>query len=354
MKVLFLYSQGGKIVTGGQKYEDMLFRILQENPRFTVERVWLNNISGKVSKYTSPLRNLLLAKKLRGYDLVLFNSVSGLNFIPLAWFMRKAMGVKVGVIHHHFLYREKSGIKRPWYKMLEFGFLRVADTIVVPSPYINDICRDMFPGRDVRYWQIPFDPHPVELPLRPVPGNLLYIGTIEPRKGLEYLLEAMALLKRRGVECRLTAVGKTVRQDYRDMLDRIITRDGLQVDFPGFISPEEKDRRTAGADIFVFPSLMEGYGMVLCESMVNGLPVVCFDNSAMPYTVKNGENGLLVPDRDAAAFADAIERITTGRALRAQLSEGALQTARTFMTPDRYRILANREIEEMLGIRDNK
>lgn len=350
MKVLFLYSQGGQIVTGGQKYEDMLFNVLKDNPRLTVERVWLNNITGKLSKYTSPLRNLALARKLRGYDLVFFNSVSGLNFIPLALLLRFAMRRKTAVIHHHFLYREKSGIRRLWYKMLEIGFLRAASTIVVPSPYINHLCHDMFPGREIRYWQIPFDPSPVPLPLTPEPGNLLYTGTIERRKGLEYLLRAMTILKNRGIECRLTAVGKTVEPAYRAMLDDMIAADKLDVRFTGFIPLEEKERIMASADIFVFPSQMEGYGMVLCESMVNATPVVCFDNSAMPYTVSDGENGLLVPDRDTEKFADAIERITTDRGLRRKLSEGASATATTFMTPARYREKANRETEEMLGM----
>ena len=77
--------------------------------------------------------------------------------------------------------------------------------------------------------------------------------------------------------------------------------------------------------------------MVICESMVNGLPVVCFDNSAMPYTVKDGVNGLLVPDGDDAAMADAIGRVVADRDLRRRLSEGALATVETFMTRERFR-----------------
>ena len=49
-KILFLYSQGGEIITGGQKYEDRLYRELQTAEGLQVERRWLNNISGKISK----------------------------------------------------------------------------------------------------------------------------------------------------------------------------------------------------------------------------------------------------------------------------------------------------------------
>ena len=113
--------------------------------------------------------------------------------------------------------------------------------------------------------------------------------------------------------------------------------EGLDVRFTGFVSDEELQRIISQADIFTFPSRLEGYGMVICESMVNGLPVVCFDNSAMPYTVKDGVNGLLVADGDDEAMADAIGRVIADRDLRRKLSEGALATVSSFMTRERFR-----------------
>lgn len=345
-KILFLYSQGGAIVTGGQKYEDQLFRILSAHPSMQVDRVWLNNISGKISKYTSPLRNLRLLRQLSSYDLIFFNSVHGLPFIPLAWCLRFLLRRNTAVIHHHFLYREKKGIRRLWYKIIEKGFLRVSRTIVVPSPYINNLCRHMFPRHPLRYWQIPFD-GTAPLAPAPVPGRLLYIGTIEPRKGLEYLLRAMTILKKKGIRVELTAVGKTIDEPYRRNLDTIIADNGLSVRFTGFISLEEKERIMSQADIFTFPSLMEGYGMVLCESMVRSIPVICFDNSAMPYTVSHLHNGMLVPDRDSHALADAIARVVTDRTLRDSLARGAASSAASFMTPSRFRTLVTAETYQL-------
>ena len=336
MKILFLYSHGGEIVTGGEKYEDMLYRDYKEHPGMEVERVWLNNDKGRLRKYLSPLRNLLLAWKLRRYDLVLFNSAHCFNFLPLIWLL-KSMGVKTGIIHHHFLFHGMTGARHTYYRWLEVGFLHGAAAVIVPSPYIDGLCRRMFPRKDIHYWQIPFEPHPSQLPAAPEPGNLLYIGTIEPRKGLAHLLGAMSILKKRGVGGRLTIVGKTVKPDYRAMLDNKIAEEGLDVRFTGFVSDEELQRIISQADIFTFPSRLEGYGMVICESMVNGLPVVCFDNSAMPYTVKDGVNGLLVADGDDEAMADAIGRVIADRDLRRKLSEGALATVSSFMTRERFR-----------------
>ncbi len=349
MKILFLYSHGGEIVTGGEKYEDMLYRELGKMPGIEVERVWLNNDRGKLRKYLSTVRNLSLVGKLKKYDLVLFNGAHCFNFLLLIWLLRLC-GVKTGVIHHHFLFHGMGSVRRIYYKWMECGFLKGSANIIVPSPYIDELCRGMFPRRKIYYWQIPFEPSPSALPPSPVAGNLLYIGTIEPRKGLVHLIDAMAILKERGEECRLTVVGKTVRHDYKELLDEKIAKHGLDVRFTGFVSSQELDRIVSEADIFTFPSRLEGYGMVICESMVNGLPVICFNNSAMPYTVKDGVNGVLVLDGDSGAFASAISKVTSDRRLRDRLSEGALATVGSFMTPARFRDTVKREMAVILSV----
>ena len=67
----------------------------------------------------------------------------------------------------------------------------------------------------------------------------------------------------------------------------------------------------------------EGFGMVLAEAQTYSLPIICFNNSAMPYTVRDGFNGFLCENRNAGAMADAIERVVSDRKLRARLSENA-------------------------------
>ncbi len=348
-KILFLYSQGGKIITGGQVYEDILFQGLKANPELEVDRIWLNNITGKWNKYTSGIRNLRLLRKAGKYDLIFFNSVQGISFLPLIILLRLFPGTKTAVIHHHFLHHQVEGARRVFYRMQENPFMRSADIIVVPSPYILDLCKSLFPKNEIRYWQIPFDKPRNAIQPHPTKGELLYVGTIENRKGLIYALHALSALKKRGVECHLTIVGKTVEPDYKAVLDQIIASENLNVTFTGFITAEEKQNLTAKADAFLFPSLLEGYGMVLCEAMMNGLPVICFDNSAMPYTVKDGENGLLVPNKNSEAMAEAIERITLDRTLRQRLSQGALAFTSSLNNTDSFHALTNREVQEIVG-----
>ena len=144
-KILFLYSQGGKIITGGQVYEDILFQGLKANPELEVDRIWLNNITGKWNKYTSGIRNLRLLRKAGKYDLIFFNSVQGISFLPLIILLRLFPGTKTAVIHHHFLHHQVEGARRVFYRMQENPFMRSADIIVVPSPYILDLCKSLFP-----------------------------------------------------------------------------------------------------------------------------------------------------------------------------------------------------------------
>ena len=346
MKVMFLYCHDGQMVTGGMKYEDTLYKIWADNPDVETDRVWLNLPMRGKKRHLAWTRTLSQLHRLGGYDLVIFNSAQGDIFLPLARLLR-LKGVKTAAVHHHFIHHDIKGWRRHHYKAWENGFLRSVDHIIIPSPYIDALCRDMFPGKNRHYWQIPFDTPAIPLGNRPEAGNLLFIGTIEPRKGLAYLLEAMTRLKKRGTDCSLTVIGKTLSAEYRDMLDRKISREGLRVRFTGYITKEEMDAIVSRSDIFAFPSLLEGYGMAICESMVNGLPVICFDNSAMPYTVKDGVNGLLVKDRDSAAMADAIARVITDRPLRDRLSKGAVETSRGFMTSARFIPMVNRDILSM-------
>lgn len=349
-KILFLYAHQEIILTGGQIYEDNLYKILKADSRFDVSRRWLDNVNSKWDRYSSSIGNLRLRRELKDYDLVIFNSVESLSFTPLIRSLRNVKGVKTATVHHHFMFLEKEGIRRKWYRLQEMSILRAVDHILIPSPYILSLVDRMLPGHPRTYWQIPFTRDDAgSAPNNPVKGNLLFIGTIEPRKGLKYLIDAMAILKKRGVDVNLTVIGKTVRQDYRDMLDETIAREGLSVRFTGFISAEEKEAIMSQTDIFTFPSLMEGYGMALCESLVKGIPAICFNNSAMPYTIRDGENGLLVADRDTAALADAIARVVTDRELRGQLSRGARESADKLMTPERFREMVLKDTLRICG-----
>lgn len=162
------------------------------------------------------------------------------------------------------------------------------------------------------------------------------------------MLESLAYLKNKAHSYHLIIIGKVVDVKYKKQLDEIISEFGLKVTFTGFISQEEKTEIIMQSDVFVFPSQLEGYGMVLCEAMCEGLPVICFNNSAMPFTVNNNQNGIIVPNKDIIAFAEAIEKIVDNREVNERLAAGALEYAGNLINPQQFKELTNMDVIRML------
>lgn len=337
-KILMQYNRWGKVITGGHVYEDNLFRWLKEDG-VEIDRRSADAGMSRMLKLFYPLVHLRLLRHMRDYDLIVFNSVCAPYFLPLLWALRLTTRKKTVAIHHHFMNNEFKGLKHYFYRFWEHTFLKSAHVILTPSPYILSLCQQHFPRKKAICLPIPFTTDEI-LNARPQKGALVYVGTVEPRKGLVYLIEALTELKKRGHDYTLTIIGKTIDAGYKTTLDRMITDADIKVRFTGFIDMDEKKEILSAADVFVFPSMLEGYGMVLCEAMACGLPVVCFDNSAMPFTVHSGDNGILVPNKDSMQFADAVERIVEDRTLREKLSKGARSYAATLLTPATFRLKA--------------
>lgn len=152
------------------------------------------------------------------------------------------------------------------------------------------------------------------------PLALLAAGRLTPRKGLDDLIDAVALLVAEGRPVTLRIVGDGTE---RERLRARAESRGLSaaVSFPGWrddLRPE-----FAHGGVFVLPSLGEGMSNVLLEAMASGCPVVASDIAANREVVRHGASGLLAPVRDPAALAGALRRIIDDRGLARALGEGA-------------------------------
>ncbi len=139
------------------------------------------------------------------------------------------------------------------------------------------------------------------------------IALFRPRKGIETLLRAMALLRWQGVNVRLRAVGDFESPDYGRRVTQLVWDLGLDaaVDWVGF--QRDIDRQLAQMDLLILPSLFgEGLPMVLLEAMSAGLPVVAANVEGIPEAVRDGREGLLVAPGDSQELARAISRIVSG------------------------------------------
>jgi glycosyltransferase involved in cell wall biosynthesis len=167
--------------------------------------------------------------------------------------------------------------------------------------------------------------------------RILSVAFLRPEKGIEYLLEAVSLLKA-DVPWELEIVGPPEFSDYSAKLHCIAVARGIgeRIRWEGYV-PNGKpllDRMRA-ADIFVLPTLSEGTPHVLVEARANGLPCISTSVGGVPTTVMDGYDALLVPPKDAQALAQAIERLIDDNELRRALIGNGLMAARK-QTLDRF------------------
>lgn len=164
---------------------------------------------------------------------------------------------------------------------------------------------------------------------------ILGLGTLQPRKNYSRLISAFAKiadvsrsLDGRPINHNLVIVGKKGW-----LFDNIIAdaaRLGVRtrIKFPGYVEEEDLPALYRAADLFVFPSLYEGFGLPPLEAMACGTPVVTSNVSSLPEVV--GEAGLMVDPTDVYSLANGMSRALQDRGLRNQMIERGLARAATF------------------------
>jgi len=174
---------------------------------------------------------------------------------------------------------------------------------------------------------------------------LLFVGRIEPLKGLETLLRAMALLRARGVcdftKMCLSIVGgdpdETAAQKNAEMERLKALREELGVaDMVTFLGKQDQDALPdyyAAAEVVIMPSHYESFGMVALEAMACGIPVIASEVGGLAVLVRDGETGFHVPDQDPGALADRICQIITDPLMQREFGEQAARYAQGYAWP---------------------
>lgn len=152
----------------------------------------------------------------------------------------------------------------------------------------------------------------------------LFVGTLEPRKNLVTLLQAYAALSPHQRLPLIIGGGKG--WDY-DAIFETVERYRLDVQFPGFIASEELPFWYNCAEVFIYPSIFEGFGLPVLEAMACGTPVIVSDASSLPEVA--GTSGMCVPPQDVEAWSEALRRAASDDDWRSTAREqGFVEAAR--------------------------
>ena len=161
--------------------------------------------------------------------------------------------------------------------------------------------------------------------------TVLFVGRLEPRKGLAYLVRAFLRLKPAFPRLRLLVVGRDDRHTQDKAMAMVPPRLRTDLVFVGAVPQADLPSYYASADVFCAPSLGgESFGIVLAEAMAVGLPVVCSDIGGYRDVVRDGADGLLVPPRDPEALAEALAGLLDNPARLAAMGEAAAAAARRY------------------------
>jgi len=228
--------------------------------------------------------------------------------------------------------------------------LRIADRIIAATPaelaqlqwlYQADVGKIVVipPGVDLtHFYPIPADEAKEFIGVPPCENVLLFVGRIEPLKGIDNLIEAIAIMRQKKVFVCLSVIGgdpdvsqETISSEMV-RLQSLRERYGLQ-DLIAFLGRRSQDTLPyyySAAVAVVVPSHYESFGMVALEAMACGTPVVASQVGGLAFLVQDGETGFTVPVDEPAALADRLSTLVQDRSLRERMGGQAATFAHEY------------------------
>jgi phosphatidylinositol alpha-mannosyltransferase len=248
-------------------------------------------------------------------------------------FLRFSDAVNVGTFHAA---RDGGARLYTYARRLLRGAFRRLDGKIAVSPAAMKLVQPHFPGY---YNIIPngVDVERFSAPHQPLPEfddgkvNILFVGRLEKRKGLRYLLRAFAAVKARHSQTRLIVVGAYDERQRRGYERWVRDSDLRDVVFAGYAPLDQLPRYHHSSHIFCAPNTgNESQGIVLLEAMAAGLPVVASNIDGFANVLTEGVEGMLVRPKDAEALVSALETLVQEPGLRAAMGARAQERAQHF------------------------
>lgn len=277
--------------------------------------------------------------------------IDGLAYGAMPEDVIRGLGHRIVALVHHPLCLEAglTETRRTQLAALERRALALAAHVIVTSRTTERIVATDFavPPEKITVAEPGTDPAPRATGTG-MPLQLLSVGAVSRRKAYDGLVRALAPLA--GLDWRLIIAGAVDRDpDAVSELRDIIAETGLgeRVTLAGTVVPATLDRYYDSADVFVMPSLFEGYGMVLAEAMARGLPIVCTTGGATAETVPDAA-ALKVPPGEIEALTRALRTAIAEKRVRTRLADAAWEAGRALPT---WNETARRIAAAIIGVR---
>jgi len=339
--------------TGGEFYTKMVIDYLRSKNK-SIDTLTLGDVNKKNKYKNYPLINLKFAyyflRKKNEPDIIIEDFYMHPWLFLFNWIIKIFTKKKIIVLVQSFYHFNQNNVLLNFIdKIVAIFFLRPIDIVIANSQTTAKELEYMgikrskiqviYPGTDLKQVLLSDNNENYKNKKNSEKIKLLSVVNYEPRKGIHFLLEALALLKKNNLNIKKWVCEIVGNPDtnplYTQHLKNMIINLNLkgQVELLGWKSREEVKDLFKNSDIFVFPSINEGFGMVLAEAMGYGLPIVAFRAGPIPELIDDGKNGILVEVKNVQKFAQAIERLINDDNTRKVMGEESKKRASQFLIP---------------------
>ena len=216
---------------------------------------------------------------------------------------------------------------------------RVADVVLVNSEWSREaLMRQGVPGGKIVVIPLAIDlaGGPLAEPIE-ARGDLkvLWLGSVNLRKGVQYLIDAARMLQERKIQFLLAGP--------LEISNPVVSALPGNMKVLGWVTRDQLSSVYRQAHVFVLPTISDGFAVTQLEAMAHGLPVVITPNCGRVVT--DGVDGLIVPARDGKGLADALARLDSDRKLVHEMSCEALRTVRRYDLPSNARMIGEMAVE---------
>lgn len=299
-----------------------------------------NHIPIFPSSKTNPLKHIYFSLKLNNsiesiikkYDLDIAHLHSG----PGGLFLLRKLSIPTVVTAHHTYWQQQHYIiSQKWkYFFVEFEkkTYQLADAIICVSKDTKNTLLNHYNINPCRLYHIPNGI--IGKDLKKGKGkDILYIGRLDKRKGLDFLFGSMTIVNRENPNIKLHVIGEG--KDKVKLIKKS-KKNNLNIEFYGYVEEKKLDKIYEKCSVQIVPSLFEGFGIAVLEGIVKRLAIIATDTEGIRELIINDYNGRLIKYGDKKALADSILEVQGKSLLREKYIKNATKNLVNYSWPNIY------------------